>query len=259
MLTDRTYDDLHNAEPAALAKSKELVLGDIQVVFQPVVDLDTGDVFAQEALVRSNHPDHHSPLQLFAHAVRQRSCGRLGRTIRSLALSRGGCDRMFVNIHPRELTSRCIIEADDPLYSYPGELYIELTEHAAFDDRNPCREVLQEIRRKSGARLAVDDFGAGYSNLMRVLELEPEIVKLDLTLVRGLHRDPRRQTLVRHMVSLCEDLGSRVVIEGIEHVDELKAAIDAGVHYGQGYLLAEPAAPPSTVHWPIAKLVNVSG
>jgi EAL domain-containing protein (putative c-di-GMP-specific phosphodiesterase class I) len=101
------------------------------------------------------------------------------------------------------------------------------------------------------AFLVVDDFGAGYSNLKRIVELHPKIVKLDRTLVEKLDKDRRQQTLVRHMVELCRELGAKVVAEGIETTDELKAARDCGAQYGQGYVLARPAHPAPTFPWPL--------
>jgi EAL domain-containing protein (putative c-di-GMP-specific phosphodiesterase class I) len=97
----------------------------------------------------------------------------------------------------------------------------------------------------------IDDFGAGYSNLKRIVDLEPQIVKLDLAFTRDLDRLPRQRMLVEHVVNLCVQLGAQVVAEGIETIDELKATIDCGVHYGQGYLLARPGFPVPEVRWPL--------
>ncbi len=106
---------------------------------------------------------------------------------------------------------------------------------------------------RAGVHLVVDDYGAGHSNLARILDLNPEIVKLDGALIRGIDRDPRRQIIVRHMVALCNDLGAKVVAECIETVDELKAVADQGVHYAQGFVLARPAFPPPAINFPLAR------
>jgi EAL domain-containing protein (putative c-di-GMP-specific phosphodiesterase class I) len=102
-----------------------------------------------------------------------------------------------------------------------------------------------------GAHLVIDDFGAGYSNLKRVIDLEPAIVKLDRELITGIDQHRRQQELIRYVVQLCEGLGARVVAEGIETVEELKAVREVGVHYVQGYLLARPAYPMPEVDWPL--------
>jgi EAL domain-containing protein (putative c-di-GMP-specific phosphodiesterase class I) len=127
---------------------------------------------------------------------------------------------------------------------------LEVTESAAFTHFDLCKSVLNELCRRTGALLVVDDFGAGYSNLQRLVELEPSIVKLDLKLTRDIHRRSRQRAVVRHMVNLCTELGARVVAEGVEQRDELFTLRDLGVHYAQGYFLARPAAPPPAVDWP---------
>ncbi len=113
--------------------------------------------------------------------------------------------------------------------------------------------VLKDVCARSGAHLVVDDYGAGHSNLARILDLNPEIVKLDGVLIRGIDKDRRRQLMVRHMVALCADLGAKVVAECIETVEELKAVADQGVHYAQGYVLARPAFPMPEFDFPLAR------
>jgi len=110
---------------------------------------------------------------------------------------------------------------------------------------------LKELCRRTGARLVVDDFGAGYSNLERVVDLEPEVIKLDLVLTREIQNHKPKQVVVRHMVNMCKDLGARVVAEGVETLDELKCVRDLGVDFAQGYLLAYPATPPPVHAWPL--------
>jgi EAL domain-containing protein (putative c-di-GMP-specific phosphodiesterase class I) len=106
--------------------------------------------------------------------------------------------------------------------------------------------------------LVVDDLGAGYSNLKRVVDLEPSIIKLDLALVRDIHKNRRQQILVKQVVQLCRELGADVVAEGIETLDELKAIRDTGAHYGQGYLFAKPAYPLPRANWPLERAAEPS-
>jgi EAL domain-containing protein (putative c-di-GMP-specific phosphodiesterase class I) len=231
---------------------RTLTVSDLGVVFQPIVELSTGQTFAHEALVRCRRPEFPNPMVLFEHAVAENACGRLGRLIREVAFSTSGEVPLFVNLHPEELNSRWLVRPDDPLCFHSRPVFLEITETAAFTHFDLCKSVLNELCRRTGALLVVDDFGAGYSNLHRVVELEPAIVKLDLALTRDLHRHSRKRAVVRHMVNLCTELGARVVAEGIETSDELKCVRDLGVHYGQGYLLARPATPPPVAHWPYA-------
>jgi EAL domain-containing protein (putative c-di-GMP-specific phosphodiesterase class I) len=93
----------------------------------------------------------------------------------------------------------------------------------------------------------VDDLGAGYSNLKRIADLEPRVVKLDKTLVEGIEKNPRQRKLVSNVVRLCADLGAQLVAEGIETHDEFDALLETGIHYGQGYLFARPGFPLPTV------------
>lgn len=231
---------------------RTLTVSDLGVVFQPIVELSTGLTFAHEALVRPKRPEYPNPMVLFEHAVAQGACGRLGRLIREVAFSTCGEVPLFVNLHPDELNSRWLVRPDDPLCFHTRPVFLEVTESAAFTHFDLCKGVLNELCRRTGALLVVDDFGAGYSNLQRLVELEPSIVKLDLQLTRDIHRRSRQRAVVRHMVNLCTELGARVVAEGVEQLSELHALRDLGVHYAQGYFLARPAAPPPTVNWPDA-------
>ncbi len=245
--------EIERAEAALEApNTRTLVRGDFDVVFQPIVDLRTKESFAYEALVRCKSPAFKNPLELFDIAVRERTCGRIGRLIREVAFDRMQTTPLFVNIHPEELTSRWLVRPDDPLNFHDSDVFLEITEATAFAYFDLCRSVLKEVCARSSAYLVVDDLGAGHSNLKRVLDLEPAVIKLDRELVKGLDQNRRQQLLVRSVTTLCHDLGSLVVAEGIETLAELSAVIDAGADYGQGYLLARPAYPPPAVEWPAA-------
>lgn len=227
-----------------------LTAGDLGVVFQPIVEVSTGQVFGHEALVRCRRPEYPSPPVLFARAAAENACGRLGRLVREVAFATAGDVPLFVNLHPEELHSTWLARLDDPLCLHPRPVFLEITESAVVSHFEPCKTALAELCRRTGALLVIDDFGAGYSNLQRVVDLLPAMVKLDLALTRGIHRRPRQRAVVRHLVSLCTELGARVVAEGVEVAEELACVRDLGVHYAQGYLLARPAAPPPLVSWP---------
>jgi EAL domain-containing protein (putative c-di-GMP-specific phosphodiesterase class I) len=110
--------------------------------------------------------------------------------------------------------------------------------------------VLREVARRTGAQVVIDDFGAGHSNLERVVDLAPAMIKLDLKLIRDIPQHESKQVVVRHIVRMCNDLRAGIVAEGIETVDELTCVRDLGVQYAQGYLLARPATPPPKHAWP---------
>lgn len=229
---------------------RDLVREEMKVAFQPIVDMETGRTFALEVLARCQRDGLTSPMTLFEKAVAQRASGRLGRLIRDVAFAECPDQPLFVNIHPDELSDHWLIRPDDPLGFHGPPVYLEITEGAAFTHFDLCAKVLMELCARTGAHLVVDDFGAGYSNIGRILDLEPAIVKLDLALIRDIHVKPRQRAVVRHVVALCADLGCRVVAEGIESVEELLVLRELGVHFAQGYLLARPAFEPPTVSWP---------
>jgi EAL domain-containing protein (putative c-di-GMP-specific phosphodiesterase class I) len=240
------------------ASVRDLTVGDLDVVFQPIVDLSNGRTFAYEALTRCKWPEFKNPVVLFQQAEAERACGPLGRKIREVAFERCADAPLFVNLHPHELSDGWLVRPDDPLFFHDHPVYLEITESAAFSYFGLCAGVLKEICSRGGAYLVVDDLGAGHSNLKRIVDLEPHVVKLDLALVRGIEKSRRQQILVRQVVSLCKELGAKVVAEGIETVDELSAVFDTGAHYGQGYLFAKPAFPIPSVRWPMDRITPAS-
>ncbi len=181
---------------------------DLSVVFQPIVDMNTLDIFAYEALTRCKKPEFKNPMKLFERASEEGCCGRLGRMVRDVAV---------------------------PLCSVP------------FTHFELCRQVLRDLRARANIRVVVDDLGAGYSNLKYIADLSPDIVKLDRELIMGVVSGSRAHRLVRAIVRLCVDLDARVVAEGIETEAEFLALRETGVHFGQGYFLARPGFPLPTV------------
>ena len=198
--------------------------------------------FAYEALVRSDSPHWVNPPQLFDEAIRSRCVGALGRAIREIATASCIGKPLFLNVHPNEFDESWLVQPDDPIFGHDQPIYLEVTESVPLTHFAYCHSVLREIRGK-GVSLAVDDLGAGYSNLKYIADLKPEIVKLDRALIADLADDHRAQVLVRHIVRLCHELGAQVVAEGIEQETEMKVVADCGAHYGQGYYFARPAYP----------------
>jgi EAL domain-containing protein (putative c-di-GMP-specific phosphodiesterase class I) len=223
---------------------------DLNVVFQPIVDLRTGSLFAVEALVRCSIPRFQWPPVLFEHAVAHNYCGRLGRMIREVTFRLCGGMPVFINIHPAELSERWLVQPDDPIFSHDHDVYLEITESVPFSHYNLCISVLKEVRMRGQLKLVIDDLGSGYSNLKRISDLQPQVVKLDMELIAGIDKNRAQKRLVKSIVKLCTDMGALVVAEGIETEGELSAVTETRAHYGQGYLLARPAYPIPPVHWP---------
>jgi len=230
-----------------LVESEEL-----SVVFQPIVDMRDGRAFAYEALVRCARSELKNPHVLFERAVSAGCVGRLGRMIREIAVPLASGLPLFLNVHPQELEEAWLVRPDDPIYSHDADVYLEVTESVPLTHFELCRHVLHEVRVRGGVHLVVDDLGAGYSNLKRILDLEPRIVKLDRGLVMGIDKSKRHRQLVTSVVRLCSELDAAVVAEGIETSSEFSALCDTGVEYGQGFLFARPEFPLPAVTWPPA-------
>lgn len=220
------------------------------VVFQPIVSVANKRLFAYEALTRCSWPSLQNPETLFSAASKEQFCGRLGRLVRQFAVGKASGFPLFVNVHPDELSAHWLVQPDDPLFFHDATVYVEITESAAFTHYDLCVSVLRDIKSRAGIHLAVDDLGAGHSNLKRVVDLEPSIVKLDRALITGLHTSRRQQILVRNVVRLCDELGAQVVAEGVESEDELRAIVDSGAQFAQGFLLARPGFPLPKPRWP---------
>ena len=221
----------------------------VNVVYQPLVDLKSQKIFAYEALARTKAPEFGGPMELFAAAVAEGLTGELGRILRQLALDGCATHPLFLNIHPAELNEKWVVQPDDPIFNHSDDVYLEITEAVPLTHFKLCQSMLAEVRGR-GVHLVVDDLGAGYSNLKYIADLHPRIVKLDRGLIAGLVKDSRLYKLVAAIVRLCNELDSKVVAEGIETRAELDAVIAAGARYGQGYFLARPAFPPPAVNIP---------
>ncbi|HEY0195253.1 MAG TPA: EAL domain-containing protein [Kofleriaceae bacterium] len=207
---------------------------------QPIVHLSNGSVFAYEGLVRCGVADLASPLQLLSAAVEQGTMGILGRHLRHQATRMAPGARLFINVHPSELDEEFLASADDPVFAHTGEVVIEVPESAPLVRYRFAHSTLETLRRH-GIKLAIDDFGAGYSNLGYLTTLAPDVVKLDRELVAGAVPGSRQAQLLASLNALCVAQGAVVVAEGIETEAELDAVIQAGIPLAQGYLLGRPS------------------
>lgn len=247
--SDDNCDDRRADGPSVLELIRRRQL---RVALQPIVHIHDGSLLAHEVLVRSTSSDFRTPREMFEAAAASGDCGALGRAIREIAVQTAPNFALFLNVHPNELHDGLLGRDDDPIYRHRRDVFLEITESVPLSHFRICQEVLRKIRER-GVHLVIDDLGAGYSNLRYIADLHPRLVKLDRALVTGLSRNPRMQSLVASIVALCENLGAEVVAEGIETLDELLAARDAGVHYAQGYLMARPSMPPPEAKWPVPR------
>jgi EAL domain-containing protein (putative c-di-GMP-specific phosphodiesterase class I) len=225
-----------------------LAAGDLYVALQPIVNFERREVFGHEALARCRSSLFRNPLALIKEALATSSMGELGRALRAMAVSACTRSALFLNLHPAEFNEGWLVRPDDAIFFHDEGIYLEITESVPLSHYQHCHGVLKEIRGR-GISLAVDDLGAGYSNLKYIADLSPEVVKLDRDLIANLRSQTRLHKLVTSIVRLCDALGAKVVAEGIETIEEMHAVIDTGAHYGQGYLFARPALPAPAVDW----------
>lgn len=221
----------------------------LAIAFQPIVDLRTRRIFAYEALARPQTPEFSNPIELFEAAVQAGRVAELGRLHRTQAVAHCRDWPLFFNVFPNEFDYGWLVRPDDPIFRHKRPAFLEITESVPLKYFEQCHSVLAEIRKK-GICLAIDDLGAGYSNLKYISDLAPEIVKLDRELVAGIRMGTRQFRLLRSIVHLCQAMEAQVVAEGIETVEELTVVMAAGVDYCQGYLLARPSFPPPSATWP---------
>jgi EAL domain-containing protein (putative c-di-GMP-specific phosphodiesterase class I) len=148
----------------------------------------------------------------------------------------------FVNLHSRDLLDDSLFSAKSPLSAIASRVILEITERASLDEVKDARQKIAELRRM-GFRIAIDDLGAGYAGLTSFATLEPEFVKLDMSLIREVDKSRTKEKLVYSMASLCKDLGMTVVAEGVETAAEREVVVAVGCDLLQGYLFAKPGKP----------------
>jgi EAL domain-containing protein (putative c-di-GMP-specific phosphodiesterase class I) len=223
--------------------------GALEIVFQPIFDVREGNAFGFEVLTRGQGKLFTDAGKMFDVASQSGQVGELGRLQRTLAVKLAPGNPLFVNIHPGEFDHPWLIRPDDPIFRHSDDVYLEITESAPLSYFEQCIHVLGELRKK-GMRLAIDDFGAGFSNIKYISDLNPDIVKLDRELITGVKEGSRQFRLLESVVRLCKDMGAKVVAEGIETTAELVLVERAGVDFCQGFLLGRPEADPSVDTWP---------
>lgn len=239
-----------STDQVALGASLSRALGAAWMAYQPIVRAADGSVFAYEALFRTADPGLASPLLVFEAAERLRRVIEAGRVVRErTAASMAGLDdraSVFVNLHALELADEALVSTEGPLSPAAARVVFEITERASLEAIPDARAHIQMLR-EMGFRIALDDLGAGYAGLSSLALLEPDVVKLDISLVRGVHAESVKRKLVGSITSVCHDMGILVVAEGIEVADERDAAIELGVDLLQGFLFAPPARHPAPV------------
>lgn len=220
--------------------------------FQPIIDAKDGSVFAYEALMRVNLPTLHSPADVLRLA-REENCLHEVERITFFcassayqALENAGkvvpSALLFVNsIASQYLTPDELSEYSARYASILPRIVIEITEEEGLDPK--ALRIKQTIPGSSGA-FALDDYGSGYSNERSLLELSPNYIKIDLSIIRDIDTDANKRQIVSNTVSYAHQRGMKVVAEGLETADEVRTVLSLGVDLLQGFFLAMPQAEP---------------
>ncbi|VVD73777.1 EAL domain-containing protein [Pandoraea soli] len=219
---------------------------DIDFAFQPIVDVSHKKIFACEALVRgSNGAPAYSVLSQVDDGNRYRFDQRCRQVAIATAAELKLDAHLSINFMPNavyrpEVCIRTTLEAAQT-YGFPLERIIfETVEGEYVNDRAHLVEIFRAYK-SYGFLTAIDDFGAGYSGLALLVDFQPDIVKLDMGLLRGIDTDSVRQRIVKGILAIARDLGIQVVAEGIETRGERDFFIAHGVSLMQGYFFAKPA------------------
>ena len=237
------------SDRAGLEACFERALASLWMAFQPILRVSDKTVFGYEALMRSDEPALPGPGPVIYAAERLGQLGRLGRITRERAASplmdamADDQSLLFVNLHPQDLIDPDVAARESALAQVANRVVLEITERASLESMDNVRARISHLR-ELGFRIAVDDLGAGYAGLASFALLEPDIVKLDMTLVRDVDRSSVKQKLVASMTSLCRDMGLLTVAEGVETQAERDALIHLGCDLLQGFYFARPSRAP---------------
>jgi EAL domain-containing protein (putative c-di-GMP-specific phosphodiesterase class I)/GGDEF domain-containing protein len=216
----------------------------VYVDYHPIVYADTEEIFGYEALARGVMRALRSPEVMFEVAEEADLIWELSRLCRSRALEgleshlKDG-ELLFINVDPHDFSDPLFGEENVP---HPERVVLEITERTAIKDYPKFRERLKGLREK-GYRFAVDDAGSGYAGLGSIANLEPDFIKLDISLITGIDTNFIKQNLVETLVKFANDHGAKVIAEGVERAEEFMTVRNLGVHLVQGFFLHRPAAP----------------
>ena len=228
---------------AGLELRFERALEQIWMAFQPIVSLSQRTTYGYEALLRSDEPSLASPPDILAAAERLGRVHDVGRRVRArVAQAAAGTApaRIFVNLHAADLGDDELLSPQSPLSNIADRVVLEITERASLDGVKNVAERVARLRGL-GYEIAIDDLGAGYAGLTSFALLEPQVAKLDMSIVRDADKSARKRSVIRSMTQLCAELQMRVVCEGVETREERDALVEVGADLFQGYLFAKPA------------------
>ncbi len=235
------------------ALTKLVLAEDVSMVYQPIVDMGTDEIFGYEALVRPHGGcGMASPDDLFDTGKETGLIFDLDSLCRRRGLAGAGeiprGAKLFLNclptaIHDPSFRGEELCSQLAEIGLGPEDLVLEISERESIENFTIYREA-RDYYASLGVQVALDDTGAGYASLRAVMELSPNFIKLDHYLLRSIDTDPPRQELLRALDAVAKKIGAKIVAEGIETEEELQAVKDLGIAYGQGYRLGRPGPLP---------------
>jgi EAL domain-containing protein (putative c-di-GMP-specific phosphodiesterase class I) len=230
---------------ASLEARFESAVSTAWIAFQPIVSWSKKTVVGYEALLRTKEPTLLRPdhfIDAASRLGRLHDLGRMARA-RTAAAAKDAPPgvRIFVNVHASDLTDDDLVLVGSPLSQLAGHVVLELTERTSLHGATNLRSRLDALRAM-GFRLAVDDLGAGYAGLSSLAIVAPEVVKIDMSLVRDVDTSDSKQEVIRSMTRLAADLEMELIVEGVETVAERDTLARLGCDLMQGFLFARPAA-----------------
>jgi len=221
----------------------------IKTVFQPIISLKTADVYGYEALSRiTGSSMFPGPKELFQAAERCELLADLERLCQDTAMKTAhelGIEKnIFLNVTPH------VIEMPDyggenttnmarELFRKQSNVILEVTERVSCEENSLFAKALKYYRSQ-GFVIAIDDFGSGFAGLNMLIQVEPQIVKIDRLLVADIHKSTLKRLLLESVVNFCHKVNARVIAEGIEKIEELRIVMDMKIDFAQGYFLARP-------------------
>lgn len=237
----RGSKERHRSRERLRQRLRAVLADGLDIAFQPIVDIRGGSVVGVEALARFPEGGDRTPQLWFAEAHRL----GVGLDLEAAAIRTALAQQwqlpdhvyLSLNVSPALLRSerlpQLLAEVD------PRSVVLEMTEHVPIPEYEPLRETLRPFRER-GTRLAIDDAGAGFASFRHVLELRPDVIKLDVQLTRGLRQDTPRRALARALSAFALDTEVDIVAEGVEHVAVVDELRRSGICFAQGYLFAPP-------------------
>lgn len=226
---------------------------DITTFYQPIMCLNDSKPFGYEALTRGPENSYFfNPMNLFPFAEAEDQLFPIEKLARETAVRSSkdfiqNGEKLFLNfspkiIHDPHFSPGMTMELLEEHHLKPQDVIFEITERHAIDDFRTFRQALNHYRNQ-GFQIAVDDAGSGYSSAQAIFELAPDYIKIDRSLIQGIHNSDVKEKIVEAFISIAKKANSKVIAEGIETGDELAKILELGVDYGQGYFVGYPANP----------------